>query len=54
MLIQSVGAKSAVAPPPQSELLDGRFLFQQNRNVIANGIHALALIALQAVLAAQH
>jgi hypothetical protein len=36
-----------------SELLDGRFRLQQDRNAIANGIYALALVALQAVFTAK-
>lgn len=37
-----------------SELLDGRFRFQQDGNAVADGVHALALVALHAVFAAQH
>ena len=40
--------------PQVSELLNRGFRFQQDRDAIANGINALALIALQAVFAAQH
>ena len=34
-----------------SELLSGRFLLQQDRNAVADGIDALALIALECVFA---
>jgi hypothetical protein len=40
--------------PRTSELLDRRFRFHQDRNAIANGINALALVALKTVLAAQN
>ena len=41
-------------PRANSELLDGGLMLQQDRDVIANGIDALALIALQTVFAAHH
>ena len=36
----------------RSELLDGGFVLQQDGDVVADGIHALALVALQGVFAA--
>lgn len=38
----------------RSELFDGRFRLQQNWNAVADGIDALALVTLQAVLAAKN
>ena len=38
----------------ESELLDGGFRFQHDRNPIANGIHTLALVALKAIFTAHH
>lgn len=37
-----------------SQLLDRCFRNQQNRNPVANGVHALAFVALQAVLPTKH
>ncbi len=36
------------------KLLDSGFRFQQDRDTIANGINALALIALEAVFPSRH
>ena len=37
-----------------SQRLDGGFWLQQDRNPIADGVHPLAFVTLQGVLAAQH
>src|SRR5271166_4803549 len=38
----------------ESELLDGGFRLQQDRNPVANGVHAPALVAFQSVFAAHY
>jgi len=38
----------------ESELLDGGFRLEQDRNSVANGVHALALVALKPIFPAHH
>src|SRR5271157_2075365 len=47
-------AGNAGAAPRWSERLDGGFRLQQDRNPIADGVHPLAFVTLQGVLAAQY
>ena len=47
-------SRPLVAPTLESKLFDSRFRLQQDGNAVANGIHSLALVALQGVFTAHH
>src|SRR5271157_276399 len=52
--LRNPDAGNAGAAPRWSERLDGGFRLQQDRNPIADGVHPLAFVTLQGVLAAQY
>ena len=49
-----ISERCGFPPKWNSQRFDGRFRLQQDRNPIAYGIHALALVTLQGVFPAQH
>ena len=53
MAIQCSRQRESIAAA-RSELLDGGFVLQQDRDVVADGINPFALVALQAIFTAHH